>query len=446
MSEQKLNEPLTVEYVALSNLQVYSANPRQHDTKQIAKISRSIEQFGFINPILIDEHNEIIAGHARLEAAQLAKMERVPVIRLSHLSNAQKRAYRIADNKLAELGSWSIELLQMEFKALEEMELDFSLTVTGYDMGDIDLILDGKEAPADPKANHIPFIPDDDVVSKEGDIWQLGQHRIICGNSLQKEIMNTLMDGKKADMVFADPPYNVKINGHVCGAGSVKHEEFKFASGEMTSEQFVQFLRAAFETLCAASKNGSLHYICMDWRHIKEIIQAGEVYDQFKNLCVWRKNNAGMGSFYRSQHELIFMFKHGTEPHINNVELGIHGRYRTNVWCYPGVNTPGEENSEKRAMHPTVKPVELIKDAILDASNRGGIVLDSFLGSGSTLIAAEKAGRICYGVELEPKYVDTAIRRYESLGANRQAVHLASGKSYQELLAVKRAEGENHAA
>ena len=219
MSEQKLNEPLTVEYAALSNLQVYSANPRQHDTKQIAKISRSIEQFGFINPILIDEHNEIIAGHARLEAAQLAKMARVPVIRLSHLSNAQKRAYRIADNKLAELGSWSLELLQMEFKALEEMELDFSLTVTGYDMGDIDLILDGKEVPADPKANHIPFIPDNEVVSKEGDVWQLGQHRIICGNSLQKDIMNTLMDGKKADMVFADPPYNVKINGHVCGAG-----------------------------------------------------------------------------------------------------------------------------------------------------------------------------------------------------------------------------------
>lgn len=253
--------------------------------------------------------------------------------------------------------------------------------------------------------------------------------------------LSQLMEDKKADMVFTDPPYNVKINGHVCGAGNVQHKEFKFASGEMTSEEFTRFLKTSFELLCAFSKDGALHYICMDWRHIKEIMTAAEVYDQFKNLCVWRKDNAGMGSFYRSQHELIFMFKHGKEPHINNVELGIHGRYRTNVWNYAGVNTPSAENAEKRAMHPTVKPVELIKDAILDASNRGGVVLDTFLGSGSTLIAAEKAGRICYGVELEPKYVDTAIRRYESLGGKRSAVYMGSGKTYQELLAAKRAEG-----
>lgn len=318
------------------------------------------------------------------------------MIRLGHLSVAQKKAYRIADNKLAELGTWSVENLQLEFQ------------------------------------------------SKEGDIWLLGEHRIICGNSLQKDTLSQLMEGKKADMVFTDPPYNVKINGHVCGAGNVQHKEFKFASGEMTVEEFTQFLKTSFELLCMFSKDGSLHYICMDWRHIKEIMTAAEVYDQFKNLCVWRKDNAGMGSFYRSQHELIFMFKHGKEPHINNVELGIHGRYRTNVWNYAGVNTPSAENAEKRAMHPTVKPVELIKDAILDASNRGGVVLDAFLGSGSTLIAAEKAGRICYGVELEPKYVDTAIRRYESLGEKRSAVHMGSGKTYQELLAAKQAEGGKH--
>lgn len=212
----------------------------------------------------------------------------------------------------------------------------------------------------------------------------------------------------------------------------------------MTSEEFTAFLHTSFERLCEFSKDGSLHYICMDWRHIKEIVSAGAVYDQFKNLCVWRKNNAGMGSFYRSQHELIFMFKHGKDPHINNVELGIHGRYRTNVWNYPGVNSVSEENAEKRAMHPTVKPVELIKDAILDASNRGGIVLDTFLGSGSTLIAAEKAGRVCYGVELEPKYVDTAIRRYESLGNSRSAVHIAKGKTYRELLEAKRSKEQKN--
>ena len=439
-----LNCDLTVVYTPLDTLTEYPNNPRQHDTKQLIKIQNSIENFGFINPILVDEHNEIIAGHARLAAARLAHLPQVPVIRLEHLSTAQKKAYRIADNKLAELGTWSIENLQLEFQELEKLDLDFSLGITGFDMGDIDLILEGKEAKADPKANNIPFIPDNEVVTREGDIWILGEHRIICGNSLQKETLSQLMEDKKADMVFTDPPYNVKINGHVCGAGNVQHKEFKFASGEMTVEEFTQFLKTSFELLCMFSKDGSLHYICMDWRHIKEIMTAADVYDQFKNLCVWRKDNAGMGSFYRSQHELIFMFKHGKEPHINNVELGIHGRYRTNVWNYAGVNTPSVENAEKRAMHPTVKPVELIKDAILDASNRGGVVLDTFLGSGSTLIAAEKAGRICYGVELEPKYVDTAIRRYESLGEKYVAIHAASGKTYQELLSAKRTEGGKH--
>lgn len=442
----KQNKPsdLSVVYIPLDTLAEYPNNPRQHDSQQIIKIQRSIESFGFINPILVDEKGQIIAGHARLKAAQLAHMEEVPVIRLGHLSEAQKRAYRIADNKLAELGTWSIELLQMEFKALDELKLDMPLTITGYDMGDIDLILEGKETKIDPKANNIPFIPDNEIISQEGDIWQLGKHRLICGNSLKKETLSALMEDKKADMVFTDPPYNVKINGHVCGAGNVQHQEFKFASGEMTSEEFTQFLQTAFERLCECSKDGSLHYICMDWRHIKEIIVAAGVYDQFKNLCVWRKDNAGMGSFYRSQHELIFMFKHGKEPHINNVELGVHGRYRTNVWCYPSVNTPSEENAEKRAMHPTVKPVEMIKDAILDASNRGGIILDTFLGSGSTLIAAEKSGRICYGAELEPRYIDTAIRRYESLGKGHSAIHLSTGKTYQELLLEKKRGGNEN--
>ena len=442
--QQTLNCDLTVVYTPLDTLTEYPNNPRQHDTKQLIKIQNSIEKFGFINPILVDEHNEIIAGHARLAAARLAHLPQVPVIRLEHLSTAQKKAYRIADNKLAELGTWSIENLQLEFQELEKLDLDFSLGITGFDMGDIDLILEGKEAKADPKANNIPFIPDNEVVTREGDIWILGEHRIICGNSLQKETLSPLMEDKKADMVFTDPPYNVKINGHVCGAGNVQHKEFKFASGEMTVEEFTQFLKTSFELLCMFSKDGSLHYICMDWRHIKEIITAAEVYDQFKNLCVWRKDNAGMGSFYRSQHELIFMFKHGKEPHINNVELGIHGRYRTNVWNYAGVNTPSAENAEKRAMHPTVKPVEMIKDAILDASNRGGIILDTFLGSGSTLIAAEKSGRICYGAELEPRYIDTAIRRYESLGKGHSAIHLSTGKTYQELLLEKKRGGNEN--
>lgn len=441
MAKMPINYDLTVNYVPLETLGIYQNNPRQHGLKQLVRIGNSIEKFGFINPILIDENNIIIAGEARLEAARNRGLKQVPVIRLTHLTKAQKRAYRIADNRLAEQGTWSIEKLQIELKEIEIEDPQISLTSTGYDMGEIDVILEGKQEKLDSKVNNIPFIADNEIVTQEGDIWQLGSHRIICGNSLKRETLNSLMDGRKADMVFTDPPYNVKINGHVCGAGSVKHAEFKFASGEMTTEEFTKFLRSSFELLCEFSKDGSLHYICMDWRSCKEILIAAEVYDQFKNICVWRKDNAGMGSFYRSQHELVFMFKHGKQPHINNIELGVHGRYRTNVWCYPGVNTPSAENAEKRAMHPTVKPVEMIKDAILDASNRGGIVLDTFLGSGSTLIAADKAGRICYSAELEPKYVDTAIRRYEALGNSKVAIHLATGKTYKELLATKCKQG-----
>ena len=441
MAKTPINYDLTVNYVPLETLGIYQNNPRQHGFKQLAKLGNSIEKFGFVNPILIDENNIIIAGEARLHAARVKSLKSVPVIRLTHLTEAQKRAYRIADNRLAEQGTWSLEKLQFEFQQIEISEPQLSLDITGYDMGEIDVILEGEQSKSDPKINNIPFIADNEIVTQEGDMWQLGAHRIICGNSLQRETLITLMDGRKGDMVFADPPYNVKINGHVCGAGSVKHAEFKFASGEMTSEEFIKFLRTSFELLCEFTKDGSLHYICMDWRHCKEILTAAEVYDQFKNLCVWRKDNAGMGSFYRSQHELVFMFKHGKQPHINNVELGVHGRYRTNVWSYPGVNTPSVENAQKMAMHPTVKPVEMIKDAILDASNRGGIVLDTFLGSGSTLIAADKAGRICYGVELEPKYIDTAIRRYEELGKDKVAIHIPTGKTYKELLSAKLSKG-----
>lgn len=243
-------------------------------------------------------------------------------------------------------------------------------------------------------------------------------------------------------MIFTDPPYNVRVDGHVCGLGKITHKEFKMASGEMSSEQFQEFLSKNFTLLKEFSKNGSLHYICMDWRHIKEIINAGtEIFDDFKNLCIWNKDNGGMGSLYRSKHELVFVFKNGKNSHKNNVELGSHGRYRTNVWDYPGVNSYGGNKSEAR-LHPTVKPVEMVKDAILDVTNRGGIVLDAFLGSGTTLISAEQSGRICYGIELEPLYIDTVIRRWQDL-TGKPAINLKTGKSYRELLEIKLEEINN---
>lgn len=432
-------DKLTIEYVDISQIKPYRNNPKIHKNKQVQQIANSISEFKFNNPILIDENNEIIAGHGRLLAAKQLGISKVPVIKLIHLTDAQKKAYRIADNKLTENGEWDVDLLKLEFTELEKLDLDFSLDITGFDIADIDIILDSsladKEVKLDEKANAIPFIPEGEIVSREGDIWQLGNHRIICGNALEKSVYERLFDDKKADMVFTDPPYNVKVDGHICGNGRVKHKEFAMASGEMTESEFRGFLTTSFTLMKEFTIDGSLHYICMDWRHIREMVDAGAVYDEFKNLCVWNKTNGGMGSLYRSKHELVFVFKNGAAPHINNIELGSHGRYRTNVWDYPGVNS--FTCKENLKFHPTVKPVEMVRDAILDVTNRNQIVLDPFLGSGTTLIAAEKSGRTCFGIELEPLYIDTTIRRWQDL-TGKTAIHIESGKTYGELI-----KGEN---
>lgn len=438
-------QDLNVENVSINLIKPYKNNPKIHKNKQVQQIVNSIKEFNFNNPILIDEKDEIIAGHGRLLAAEELGIKEVPVIKLTHLNEAQKRAYRIADNKLTENGQWDVDLLKIELVELEKLDLDFTLDITGFDTADIDIILDDsltdKQVKLDEQANNVPFIPENEIVSKEGDVWVLGKHRIICGNALDKETYSKLFNGKKAAMVFTDPPYNVKVDGHVCGLGKTKHKEFKMASGEMSSEEFYEFLIKNFTLLKDFSKNGSLHYICMDWRHIKEIINAGsEVFDDFKNLCVWNKDNGGMGSLYRSKHELIFIFKNGNSSHKNNVELGSHGRYRTNVWDYPGVNSFGGDK-DKLKFHPTVKPVEMVKDAILDVTKRSEIILDTFLGSGTSLIAAEQSGRICYGIELEPLYVDTTIRRWQEL-TGKSAIHKESGKTYRELLEFKAEQGD----
>lgn len=436
MKETKLR----VEQVETTLLKPYEKNAKIHSDKQLQQIANSMLQFGFVNPILADENYRILAGHGRWFAAKLIEMKTIPVIRLSHLKETEKKAYRLADNRLAEKGIWDQDLLKLEFSDLEKLELDFTLDITGFDFADIDVILNPslteKETEIDEKANAVPFISEGEIVSKEGDIWLLENHRIICGNSLEEVTYEKLFEGKKANMIFADPPYNVKIDGHVCNKGKIKHKEFAVASGEMDEAEFTEFLKTVMSLQAKYSIDGSIHLLCMDWRHMQEMLNAGRlVYSEFKNLCVWNKDNGGMGSLYRSKHELVFVFKNGTKPHINNVELGSHGRYRTNVWDYAGVNSFGKQKDNLR-YHPTVKPMEMVRDAILDVTNRGQIVLDAFLGSGTTLIAAEKCGRICYGIELEPLYVDTAIRRWEEL-AGKDAILLSSGNTYKELLKEK---------
>jgi DNA modification methylase len=417
---------------ALADLKVNPRNARTHSSKQIQQIAASIKEFGFLVPMLIDEDDVILAGHGRAEAARLLKMDTVPTIAVRHLTPARKRAFMLVDNRLAELAGWNEELLAVELAELASLDLDFDFEVTGFDTVDLDRF-DGPVVQKTPPQEVVPELDREvPAVSAVGDLWQLGPHRLVCGNALETASYKRLLGDERVQMVFSDPPYNVKIDGHVCGLGSVKHQAFKMASGEMSEKEFTSFLHTAMRLIADYSTNGAIHYFCMDFRHMGEMLAATKpIYGSPKNLCVWNKTNAGMGTFYRSKHELVFVFKFGSAPHINNFGLGERGRYRSNVWDYAGVNTFRRGRMEELSVHPTIKPLALVVDALKDCSRRRGIVLDPFLGSGTTLLAAEKTGRIGRGIELDPHYVDAAIRRWQAL-TGQDAVHVASGDTFDQ--------------
>mgnify|MGYP003624599224 CR=1 FL=1 len=410
-SEEVLPHNLHIIYQDINTLKLRSSNPRTHSAKQIRQIADSINQFGFTNPILVDEQNNVIAGHGRIAAAKKLGIIKGPTICLTALSAAEKRAYVIADNRLAENAGWDQDILAIEFQNLIKLDLEFDLTITGFETAEIDLLIEPIND--EESTDDIP-VPDVDnhPITQLGDIWVLGEHRILCADATKQISYERLLGDQKAKLIFTDPPYNVPINGHVSGLGKAQHQEFQMASGEMTEADFTGFLSTIFQNLIQYSSPGSIHYVCMDWRHLKEVLSAGESYAELKNLCVWVKNNGGMGSLYRSKHELVLVFKNGTAPHTNTVELGKHGRYRTNVWEYAGANSFHEERMEELSMHPTVKPIAMVKDAIMDCSNHGDIILDPFGGSGTTLLAAEQAGRRAYLIELEPAYVDVTLKRF----------------------------------
>ena len=428
---------LQITYKDPARLKPRARNPRTHTAKQIKQIAASIKEFGFINPVLIERADRIIAGHGRVEAAKLIGMSDVPTVRVDHLSPAQIRAYVIADNKLAENAGWDRALLALELQELS-VDLNFDVTVTGFETAEIDLLINDLNETSADDSDEVPAIDRSvPATSRPGDLWRIGNHFVFCGDALKRDSYVKLLGAQKAQLIFTDPPYNVAIAGNVSGLGKIKHGEFAMASGEMSADEFTKFLETTFIHLADFSSNGSIHFICMDWRHVRAILEAAtKPYSELKNLCVWSKTNAGMGSLYRSQHELIFPFKKGTAPHINNVELGRFGRNRTNVWNYPGVNTFGKDRSAELAMHPTVKPVALVADAILDCSKRGGIILDAFAGSGTTLIAAEKTGRRGYGIEIDPYYVDTLIRRFAEV-YDLKAIHTESKLSFEALRAQR---------
>ena len=421
---------------APGDLKPAKRNARTHSDRQIAQLAASIEQFGFTNPVLTDDQGRIVAGHGRVAAAKLLGLELVPTIALSHLSEDQVRAYVLADNKLALNAGWDEDALRLEFAALEAV-VEFDLEITGFSTGEIEVLFD-KAGTADARLDETPSKRRHTATVVRGDLWELGSHRLLCGDAREPADFERVMQGERARMVFSDAPYNVKIDGHVGGLGSVKHAEFAMAAGEMSPAQFTEFLRVAFENAAAVSVDGAIHYQCMDWRHVVEMMDAGiAVYSKLLNMCVWVKDNGGMGTFYRSQHELIFVWKVGDGPHLNTVELGKHGRYRTNVWNCRGASKTGA--GAELGLHPTVKPAALMMDAMKDASKRGEVVLDCFGGSGSTLIAAEKVKRKARLIEYEPTYCEVAIQRWQTL-TGKQAVLAETGETFAEVKALREAE------
>ena len=425
------NLQLVIEEVPTRELKSYERNARTHSKRQIEQIAESICAFGFVSPLLVDASGTLIAGHGRLAAAKMLKYATVPVVRIDHLDEAQKRALRIADNQLAALAGWDKGLLALEFKDLLafdlKLDLSFDLGVTGFAAAEIDRLVDdtteqdsSDDAAPEPDLKARP-------VARLGDLWILGEHRILCGDAREAASYSALLGDERAAMSISDSPYNISLNQMVSKSG--KHADFCMGVGEMTPTKFTAFLTSFLTHSRAFSQAGAIHFSFMDWRHMGEMLAAGQGAGlELKNLCVWNKSSAGMGGGgYRSQHELTFMWKDPGAPHINNVQLGKFGRNRTNVWDFPGAAGLRKELE----LHPTPKPVSLVSEAIRDVSNRNDIVIDCFSGSGTTIIAAGKTGRRARVIELDPRYVDVAIKRWQDW-SGETAIHASTSLSFAQ--------------
>ena len=427
-----------IEHVSVRSLKPYPRNARRHSKAQIKQIAASIERFGFSNPVLIADDDEIVAEHGRVAAAKLLGIETVPAVRLSHLTEVERRAYVIADNKLALNAGWDREMLAIELQGL----VDLVVELTGFSLAEVDIVLDeARESATDGADASIedtipPYRHDGPAVTQPGDLWILGRHKLFCGDARETAAYAALLGAEAVDLICTDPPYNVPIDGHVCGSGRIRHRNFAMGVGEMNKDQFTRFLVDTLGPAAARCRDGAIAYVFMDWRHMGELLKAGEqVFSELKNLCIWTKTNGGMGTFYRSKHELVFVFKVGTAQHVNTFGLGETGRYRTNVWEYAGVNTFREGRLDDLEMHPTAKPVDLVADAMKDCSRRGALVLDPFGGSGTTLIAAQKSGRLARLIEYDPAYCEVILRRFEA-GTGMSAILARTGQTFEDVAAA----------
>ena len=425
--------PWSIEMKRPADLKPALRNARTHTERQIDTVASSMLQFGVVNPVVIDRRDRIVAGHARWDAARRINLKWIPVIRLENLSDDKLRAYALADNQIATKAGWNRELLAIELTEIQIALPDLDIGVTGFDPGEIDALLeDFQDGVADP-ADELPDFSNEPPVSRSGDLFVMGGHRLLVGDARDGAAHARLMKGERAEMGIHDPPYNVRIQGNAGGRGRIKRQEFVCASGEMSSTQFTGFLEETLRHCTHHTADGAITYVFMDWRHVGELLAAGlAVFDELKNLCVWVKGHGGQGSFYRSEHELVFVFKQGSTAHLNNFGLGAGGRTRTNVWRYSGMAGFRAGRMNELKMHPTVKPVAMYADAMRDCSRRGSIVLDAFAGSGTTIVAAEQIGRRAFCMEIDPTYADVAIRRWQAF-TKRDAVLEGTHQTFDSL-------------
>ena len=430
-----------LEYVPLERISPNERNARKHSKRQIRQIADSYRTFGVINPIIVGPDFQIVAGHGRYAAAVSLGLKSIGVILVDDLSPNQLRAYAIADNKLGDLSSFDETLLLSEVEAIIADEPTLDITVTGFATAEIDVMIGAARTAQFNDLNDPIPDPPARPITREGDIYQLGPNRMICGDSTKGEVISRLIGDDKVSLVLSDVPYNLKIEGVASGLGRKRHRDFAMATGEMTYEQYQAFLSSSITACSGHLVDGSLLLLFIDWRHVGEMLAAGRGAGlELKNILVWAKDNAGMGSLWRSQHELIVAFKQGNAPHVNNISLGVHGRHRSNVLQYPGMNSPTRGRAKALEMHATVKPVALIADLMLDVTNRNDVVLDPFGGSGTAIIAAHKTGRRAYLAEIDAGFVDVAVRRWNALGG--EPARLAStGQTFEELAEEREGRG-----
>jgi DNA modification methylase len=429
---------LKIRYVPPGSLIDNPRNARTHPKRQIAKLMAGISRFGFLVPILVDGKNVIIAGHGRRLAAVELGLAEVPIIVISDLDDDDVRAFMHADNLVCEKGGYDKDVLRSELQYFAEIGYD--MEITGLDTIEIDTILGVEDATATADDDIVALPSTEPPFSRLGDLWHNGEGRLIVGDSCDPLVLERLMAGERAELVFTDPPYGCPIENNVSGMGQVKHGNFVRGAGEESlPEMAMNLLRPAFKNLARHCHAGAIAFVCSDWRAAPHMLDAGQgVFEEVKNWIIWVKTNAGMGTFYRSQFEIIFVFKVSRGKIINNFGLGEGGRYRSNVWTYPGANTFRKGRMKDLVAHPTCKPRKLCADAILDCSRRGGIILDVFAGSGTTLAAAALVGRRGYGIELDPKYADVILRR---LAEQTGEIPLLDGVTpLEEVIAARRAE------